>query len=779
MPTILKLALDAEEYKRDLEAVIAETRAAAQALGETQAKLQVTADTEQAKSELSDLPQVQDQHLTVTADTEQAKADLSDLPQVQDQQLTITADTEQAEEAIAEINDAEIPDKPVQIRLTNAREVMRQLEETGRVADMAGTDIARSFSKAGGAVASVSAALGGINPQISVIAQGISALAGGPVTIAIAAAGALIAVMAKLYDTLTVSAEEYAAQCDVISVKVEETKQKFAEYDQAVGKMVSHLNELNAADQTGLSVKRATAEILSTLQSRYGDLGARIDETTGKVLNLAEVEARVNRERAREKAGILEAEADSSGSQAEAAYMKVKGAEWGTTEIGARGIFRTMRRTMSLDDLIEEMEKESRDASSAEDKRGYGEVAKHLRAERKKREEAAEFRKSGYGSAEEAISARTQKELEAEAAKKTLRETKRANHVAEMERDYQKLPMAEWKAQNRLQLANEEADLRDMARAKEARLWGELDSAKKSWDINPQAAAEKIAELERQIAQAAKEAEEAEGRRAGYWAQYEEVLNATSREFTRQRGDLQQQIDYNQLLIDGKYEEAEATKLRNDFLDKGLSLTKSHLDILLALRRQRQGQESRKRIQDAEAELRIQRLILAGKYEEAEAAKLEAEARRAGRKLSPEEKQARLAATEEGKQLKLQKSLYDQADALLGQAMQAAGRGREYNEGKALRDAETQKGGALTGEEKRNVRRLFTLTERLNDLQNEPGVRGMTDVKTNALTARGGFSGAVRLPDTEQYNREIAQSGKRQAELLKEIKGICEKLGKF
>ena len=98
---------------------------------------------------------------------------------------------------------------------------------------------------------------------------------------------------------------------------------------------------------------------------------------------------------------------------------------------------------------------------------------------------------------------------------------------------------------------------------------------------------------------------------------------------------------------------------------------------------------------------------------------------------------------------------------------------------KALRDAEKAKGGKLTEEEAQNVKTLFSLTERLKDLQNEPGVRGMTDVKTNALTARGGFSGAVRMVDTDRYNREISQSSKQQTDLLREIKGVCEKLGRF
>ena len=774
MPTILKLALDAEEYKRDLEAVIAETRAAAQALGETQAKLQFTVDAEQAKSELSDLPQVKDQQLKVTADTAGAVASVEAVAEtdVPDKDLLIEADASPTEEAIDDINGTELPDKVVRIRIPNADEAMRQLDQTGDAANTAGMNAAQSFRRAGTAVAAVSGALGGINPQISVIGQSLTALSGGPLTIAVAGFGLLAVAGVKAYQSMTVSADEFAAKCETVSVKLGENRQKLEEYDASAGQLIARLKELSSVEASGLTTKQATAQILATLQSRYGDLGARIDETTGKLRNQAEVEARLNQARTREKARALDDEAENAGSQAEAAYMKIKGNEWSTTEVGAQKQFREMRKTMSPDQLIAAMEAKSRSATSEEEIRGYAEVAQRLREERDKKRKAAETRQGGYEDAAEKIA-------EAEAAKRALRDTERQNRMAERDRAFSSERFADRRAVNRQEQYEEAAAARGQALDRARNLQGQLNRVDSDWTLSDPAKAQARADLERQIAEAKKEAAEWDARAQGYLEQKQQAERAGTDEFVRQKTEARQLLEYNQLLIEGKYREAAASKLDYEFRQKGLTLTQEQRQALLQLQEAEARQESGKRIADAQEEVRLQRLLLSGKYEEAEAAKLEAEARKAGRELSPEEKQKRLAAAEEGRQLTLQKSLFDQADSLLGQAMKASGQGAEYEQQKALRDAERAKGGKLTEEEAQNVKSLFSLTERLTDLRNEPGVRGMTDVQTNALTARGGFNGAVRLPDTEKYNREIAQTGKKQAELLKEIKDICEKLGTF
>lgn len=901
MPTILKLALDAEEYKRDLEAVIAETRAAAQALGETQAKLQVTADTEQAKSELSDLPQAQDQHLTVTADTEQAKADLlslsdgSDLsevrvtvtgstnagevaaeargalesvedrsvsltvtndvaasaetaldsipdhkdvnitiPEVKPVSISVIADTVKIAELkaqIAELEDKEITaqvkvvddqiallqkeldaiqskditvtteadveeaeklkaviaalqDKKIQIRTEVHSEQLdslrNQLQETQAGAGKFGMSF-RNLIPAGfgaqiragaGAVSAIGAAAGASVPPVGMLAAAVNALLS-PISLVVALLTALVAIGMAVWDKLTVSAEEYAEKTKAAADEAKRQAEKVKEQDQAAQGYITRLREIAEAESIGNAAKTETLQLLSNLESQYGDLGAVIDETTGKIVNLAEVEERANAARRKKRALSLNESSEAQMAEARASYMKVRGGGWfdGMTEAGAGRLFDWLQKNLSPEQLLRQMELQARNATTSDEINGYNDVAAKIRAALESRNKGRNVRNTGYETTEEyqaALAKKSQQVGQAQAANIQLdraAERRRADNALHFMRD------SDDKIANRQGLLD--AEKKRQAVISEEVFQAEVDVAFAGDDPEKKLDAEKrlleaqarykqsqsaIAELEQQIAQIRHEQAEAK-RKLNEQANYE--------------------LDYNELIIAGEYDKAAALKLEYELKQQNLKLTEEEKKELLEMQKARAGQESGKRIADAQEEVRLQRLLLAGNYEEYEAARLAAEARKAGRELSPEEEQARLAATEEGKQLKLQKSLYDQADALLGQAKKANGQGTEYERQKALRDAEKAKGGKLTEEETQNVEMLFSLTERLKDLQSEPGVRGMTDVKTNALTARGGFSGAVRLPDTERYNREIAQSGKRQAELLTGIKTLVEKLGKF
>ena len=126
---------------------------------------------------------------------------------------------------------------------------------------------------------------------------------------------------------------------------------------------------------------------------------------------------------------------------------------------------------------------------------------------------------------------------------------------------------------------------------------------------------------------------------------------------------------------------------------------------------------------------------------------------------------------------KLQKNIKNQGFILYGQAMTQAGFGKEFAQQKALRDAREVKGSDLTESEKSSVLKLAELSFGLSQ-RREPAL-GDFSIKTNALTARGGFQGGAARPDTDRYNREILQTNKNTLATLKQIQGLCEKLGTF
>ena len=77
----------------------------------------------------------------------------------------------------------------------------------------------------------------------------------------------------------------------------------------------------------------------------------------------------------------------------------------------------------------------------------------------------------------------------------------------------------------------------------------------------------------------------------------------------------------------------------------------------------------------------------------------------------------------------------------------------------ALKDARAAKGADLTDEESEAVRKIAKLTYSMNNRrENDPGD---LSIKTNSLTARGGFQGGAVAPDLERYNRITAENSKQ------------------
>ena len=77
----------------------------------------------------------------------------------------------------------------------------------------------------------------------------------------------------------------------------------------------------------------------------------------------------------------------------------------------------------------------------------------------------------------------------------------------------------------------------------------------------------------------------------------------------------------------------------------------------------------------------------------------------------------------------------------------------------ALKDARAAKGADLTDAESEAVRKIAKLTYSMNSRrENDPGD---LSIKTNSLTARGGFQGGAVAPDLERYNRITAENSRQ------------------
>ena len=127
---------------------------------------------------------------------------------------------------------------------------------------------------------------------------------------------------------------------------------------------------------------------------------------------------------------------------------------------------------------------------------------------------------------------------------------------------------------------------------------------------------------------------------------------------------------------------------------------------------------------------------------------------------------------EKKKEAEFNSSLADQAKDLAARAAERAGRDREYAERKALEEAEKRKGGKLTASESDAVKRLSALEY---DMSHADKRGADLAIKTNSLTARGGFRSGAVTPDAQKYTKLAVDVAKQQLTELGKIEDQLKK----
>ena len=815
MPSKLTLTLDAAQYQQQLEAVVQQTRQAAEQMAALSGdrKITVTAETSQAELVLSDLPQAEDQQISVAADTSPAEtilADLSDQSESSEITVPVSADTAPAETAInniphpepvpipvaddaivqatvqaarlrdqiAELEQEEIDTQihivdddiarlqtrlsdlestPVNVRtqaqteeidrlrsvinaledrkitirahvesdeLNRLREQLQQVEtQSGSTGTRFGRlrnalnlgDFAKRFKAGAAAVSAIGSAAGASVPAVGMLGTVINAVLS-PIALISAAFTALAAAGMQVWDKLTVSAAEYAAKAKLVSEEADRELSKFKEQDAAAGSYINRLKELSSAEMSGNAAKTETASLLEILQNRYGDLGAKIDETTGKITNMAEVEERLNAQRAKRAAAKQLKVADSAMTEAKAAYMK-SASGWfdGKTEAQAGRSFDQMQKSMSPDQLLKYFETMAKNATTAEDIQNFTEVANHLRKAAEAREKAQSILGSGQESGLAAEQAAAKKAAGATAAKKARDDAARQFAERKSDDEFAQEKDIDKKKANRqaridAEKKNETQYQKELDAARDTLAKIQKDKGKPGYDAGAEAdAAKAVADAERKV-------QESQAKQYGFKQQI-------------------QQLD----------------KQRNE--------------------------EAKKMADQSKFELEYNRLIAAGEYDKAAALKLEHELKQRNLKLTEAEKKAILDQQKAQKALALQVSNRDKAQDLKWRAMEKAGKGKEASEQRALRDAERTKGSKLTDSEIAATKKLHELSWQF-DNRRGPDF-GDLSIKTNDLTRRGGFQGGAVVPDIDKYNRIIADNGKAMLSIVQRIETICRQFGKF
>lgn len=283
------------------------------------------------------------------------------------------------------------------------------------------------------------------------------------------------------------------------------------------------------------------------------------------------------------------------------------------------------------------------------------------------------------------------------------------------------------------------------------------------------------------------------------------VQTASDRAFAAER-DPEGKIANREKLIAGELEKqkrlheeiakAERQTKQGDFENQRLAAKKRMLELTLQLQEsegkiagwseqiaqiknqtaQRQL-DAKRQLDESREELAIQQALVKGEYDKAEALRLQLEQRKAGRQYSASELAEIKKQNAERQSLNLQRGMQDQAWGSYIDILKRTGNGKQAEMESALRNAERTKGGKLTNEETELVKRLTELTHSLGSARGAS--LGDTSIRTNELTARGGFAGGVRLPEAERYNEAMLSSSKRIEGYLPEIKAILSKLGYY
>ncbi len=745
MSTVCKISLDAEEYKRELSATVAASREAAAQMNLPSGGAAAGNPTESGmpdgraisvKAEVSGLE-----------DVEKLAAAIRSLPDSKTVSVKPvgTVDTQALEKATSTAKDI-------------SSGALRTSEDVKKVGSAVKSVPVEGFrQRAKQAFTEFKDSLLSGKKPLEQITGGILSMLN-PWALAMAAVGAFITIAKECWDNLTVSAEEYASKMDKVAEASSKARAKEEEQLATATGYLDRLRELSSSTETNNAVMAESSTLLTLLERKFGSLGAEIDPATGKLLNFAEVLEKVNQKGRQGLAGKLRSEIADLQKQASAQYVVFRSNEWLTIEGEAKRESKNLNET-PVEAQLAYMKRQRDDATTSAEIEGYAKQVAFLEEILARKKQLAQLNQTGYAS--EADQAAGKQAVTA--AGNSVENSKRQQRQRVSDDAFADARDIDDKIANRQQeitaeLEKQKGLAREIAAAKAAVASAEDDKGR-------DAALRLMYELELQSLNSKEKA-------YAFERQIVELKKAQAEAYKKLTEQAQFELDYNSLIVAGEYEKAAVLKLEKELRDQNLKLTEAQKQKILEQRAALEKQAAAKTINEAREEVALTRMLVAGNFEAYEAEKLRLEMKRQGKSLTEAEtaellKQRALLAAQN-----LKKSLQSQAYDLYGQAMERSGRGKEFAEEKALRDARNTKGRDLTEAETEQVKKLSKLSWDLANMATPQF--GDTSVKTNSLTARGGFAGGAKMPNTEKIARETMNYAKKQTEMLEKVKTLLE-----
>ena len=667
------------------------------------------------------------------------------------------------------------------------------------------------------AIDSVSGALGQASTGISGLAGDLIALVKNPMAMAIAAITALVAVGVKLWDKLTLSAEEYAKKA---SFEFEQAQKKFNDLintQKEDSGYLDRLKEISQEENISNALKSEAISIIQSLSDRYGDLGFSIDVTTGKIHGLDEGIAKANKkmsEFAKEAKRLELRKAESVanskigliykgrgvyshftpfdfGGQYSGAYIANK---WAGYDLSNKGGMENLA-TNSSSEIVKNMAKqilnlrkkmgEVINPDSEEfnpqilqflKQREEGlknlirlqlklEVAEEMASKTAKSSELSEkWRNASIAIQELIFKQREYNELAREGDKTgTLSPEEMAIHVAKVSKTQNNI---EAQRQKQKQYSEETNALIENQRIDDASGGDKLKKVEQKIDIVADLKIESqntLQNLEQELAPVQEKINELLKKTKAGLINPEEAQELLR--LTEESVNLNLKIETCKAnIIKYEFEEVKLAQEKNAIEKE----RKQHIDdILLSL----------------ENESDILSLRLNGLDNEAEELELINQLKSKGVELSNEDLRIIINKKKALNSLKLRDYFQNENKSLDIQGMRENGELRDALRLEVLRNAEKIKGGKLTKEELKNVERL---ADRQFELQNRSGKNELNGYKqtlnvrgelTNELARRGGFTSSVVSDPMWTINQQLLQVQKYQNNILSSIRDDIKNVG--
>ena len=778
MPIICKIQLDATEYKTELDNVL---------------KL-----TEKAQADVAS--QATGASSTIESATDQAAQKVGSASEKTAQSVGAAAG--KSAESVSDA--AEKSAKSVESVKKAAADAAESVEKQGEASEKAGAKTgngmkaaAGSIKSAAGAASSVVSALGGVSPQLGFIGQALQTLLSGPVAAITAAVATLIAAASKAWDVCTTSAEEYRKKLAAILDLQGKVTDKLRDGMDSSERYLTRLEELDRLENKGNAAKAEQARLLEILTKRYGDLGIAIDKDTGKMTGLEEARKKLRGADAPKIADSLQEELDiklkqipevsvgiSSGSAQDRARLEAVLAGYDPDKV--QRSYETVSGSMGPSITRETMTGPK--ISMREERAFLEEYLKTAKITDEKTTEAIKaridalddifrtsdeiekIRKSGFSSESDELTA-----MSAETDKENQRETS----ITREKQFTQNRELAAMSGEDRAEalrnLIKEEEDKIDRLGRMPGTDEEIFKSRQRRYDLQKQLdALDDEKQRRRDEEDDAYAAGLTPGEKAELLRNRLAAAQKTESGYREKLSDLEKPGDHGAADEDRKLDIKEKiVKAQERIFDLTKRVADAEAEALAA------DQEAQGRVNDyldaQKRELDVARLEAAARYEKADALKLANELQAQNLSLSEKELEAAKKLAKARNAVELKSSLKDQSLDLLDAAKRKAGLDEEADTDRAIREAEKTKRGKLSAGEEDYVRRLTQLSRAVSGQEEDPlSYTSDLSVKTNELTARGGFASGAVMPSVEQVNKNILSEIQNARNLLSRIQETVE-----